>query len=103
MIPDARKLFHDVIDEVKDSFPNLPSGDLNPITEMLDEALSRHRRRNKFYHDHQQVGVTINDDQCLDALCSMFDLIGILFPNFIDRIQDTRRSIIRCQIGVLTA
>jgi hypothetical protein len=98
---DARKLFNDVIDEVKNLFPPLPSGDVHPIFSMLDEALARHKRRNKFYHDHQQVGVTINDDQCLTALCSVFDLIDILFPDFSACIQDSKYKIVRCQIGIL--
>ncbi|MBD2126681.1 hypothetical protein NDI39_05955 [Microcoleus sp. ZQ-A2] len=99
--PEARKLFDDVIDEVRNFFPLLPSGEPDPMSNMLDEVLSRHKRRNKFYHDHQQVGVTINDDQCLHALCSMFDLIGILFPGIAARIQENKNKIIRCQIGVL--
>jgi hypothetical protein len=102
--PDAYKLFDDVIDEVKAFFPPLASGDPAPVINKLDEALSRHKRRNKFYHDHHQVGVTINDDQCLYALCNMFDLIGSLFPELAARLQETENrnnKIIRCQIGVL--
>ncbi|MBP8000289.1 MAG: hypothetical protein KA314_11615 [Chloroflexi bacterium] len=71
------------------------------IVPMLDAAADRHNVRNKFYHDHQHAGLTIDDDKCLTALCGMYDLITALFPTFTTHLQQTKYKIIRCQIGVL--
>jgi hypothetical protein len=57
------------------------------------------KTRNKFYHDHQQAGLTINDERCLKALCEMFDLMEKMFPAFEDEIKNN--PAVRCQIGVL--
>jgi hypothetical protein len=97
--PSARNTFDTVINEVKPFFPPSSSGVAHPASDLLDEALQRHTTRNKFYHDHQQTGLTIDDDKCLRALCSLFDLMEHLFPDFLSRIQ--RYNTVRCQIGVI--
>lgn len=97
--PDARNTFDSVIDEVKPFFSPLPDGSPHPAIALLDDALHRHQLRNKFYHDHQQSGLTIDDDKCLRALCGMFDLMEQLFPDWLARIQ--AYNTVRCQIGVL--
>jgi hypothetical protein len=97
--PEARKEFQDVINEVKQEFP-LPAGQTtSTVLTLLDEAVERHRTRNKFYHDHHQSGLTINDEKCVRALCDMFDLMEYVFPNFADEIK--KNHTVRCQIGVL--
>ncbi len=97
--PEARKEFQDVINEVKQEFP-LPAGrTTSTVLTLLDEAFERHRTRNKFYHDHHQAGLTINDEKCVRALCDMFDLMEYVFPNFTDEIK--KNHTVRCQIGVL--
>jgi hypothetical protein len=92
--PEAFIEFGDVIDEVQQEFVD----DLS-VRKLLDEVMSRHRTRNKFYHDHHQSGLTINDEKCLKALCEMFDLMECLFPNFLDKVKQDYT--VRCQIGVL--
>lgn len=97
--PEARKEFQDVITETKQEFP-LPVGQISSsVWTLLDEAFDRHKTRNKFYHDHHQVGLTINDDKCLRALCDLFDLMENLFPTFSEEIK--KNHTVRCQIGVL--
>jgi hypothetical protein len=86
--------FGDVINEVKQEF----SVNLSVLS-LLDEAFNRHRTRNKFYHDHHQTGLTINDERCLKALCEMFDLMDKFFPAFGDEVKNN--PTVRCQIGVL--
>lgn len=86
--------FGDVINEVKQEF----LADLSVLS-LLDEAFIRHKTRNKFYHDHHQTGLTINDERCLKALCEMFDLMENFFPDFVDKIK--QNYTVRCQIGVL--
>lgn len=71
----------------------------SPVLAMLDEAATRHQLRNKFYHDHRQAGLTIDDDKCLKALCGMFDLLEQLFVDFRAKVQ--ANNTVRCQIGVL--
>lgn len=86
--------FGGVINEVKQEFlANLS------VLSLLDEAFIRHKTRNKFYHDHHQAGLTINDERCLKALCEMLDLMEILFPDFVDKVK--QNYTVRCQIGVL--
>lgn len=103
--PDARNTFDNVIDEVKAFFPPQPDGSQHPAIALLDDALHRHQLRNKFYHDHQQSGLTIDDDKCLRSLCGMFDLMEHLFPGTPtkDSFEFLVRSnkVVRCQIGVL--
>lgn len=86
--------FGDVINEVKQEFTANTS-----VLVLLDEAFDRHKTRNKFYHDHQQAGLTINDERCLKALCEMFDLMDKFFPAFGDEVKNN--PTVRCQIGVL--
>jgi hypothetical protein len=97
--PDARNTFDSVIDEIKPFFASAAGAPPHSAIALLDEALSRHKTRNKFYHDHHQTGLTINDDNCLRALCGMFDLLEQFFPDFRARVQ--ANNTVRCQIGVL--
>ena len=98
--PDNFRNYYQVAEEVKQFFP---SGDI--AHSLLDDAFDRHKLRNKFYHDHQQSGLTIDDDKCLRALCGMFDLMEHLFPGTPtkDSFEFLARSnqVVRCQIGVL--
>jgi len=66
---------------------------------LLNEMFERHERRNQLYHDHQHTVWSIGDRRCLQAMCDMFELLEILFPNFHSAIQN--HSTVRCQIGVL--
>jgi len=97
--PDAKNTFDKVIDDVKPFFSNPTSASSHPALGLLDEALIRHKTRNKFYHDHNLSGLDINDEKCLRALCGMFDLIEHLFPDFSNEVK--HRHTVRCQIGVL--
>jgi len=98
--PDIFRSYYEVVDEVKRFFT---TG--HPAIAFLDDALRRHQLRNRFYHDHQQTGLTIDDDRCLRALCGMFDLMEQLFPGTLtkDSFEFLARSnqVVRCQIGVL--
>lgn len=103
--PNAFITFDNDILIVKPFFAT-PEGALaHPAIALLDEALSRHKTRNMFYHDHHQSGLTIDDDKCLRAICSMFDLMEHLFPgtptkDSFDYLAK-RNKTVRCQIGVL--
>lgn len=92
--PESFIEFGDIINEVKQEFTANSS-----VQTLLDEAFNRHKTRNKFYHDHHQAGLTINDERCLKALCEMFDLMEHLFPEFLDKVR--LNHTVRCQIGVL--
>jgi len=92
--PEERVEFDKAVTEAKDLYgPNPTLGNL------LDEMARRHKNRNKFYHDHHQSGLTIDDDKCLRALCDLFSLMELLFPDFLDAVR--LNKVIRCQIGVL--
>jgi len=97
--PDARNTFDSIVNEVKPFFSTPAGASPHPAIALLDEAYNRHKTRNKFYHDHQQTGLTIDDEKCLKALCGMFDLMEQLFPDFRAKVQAS--NTVRCQIGVL--
>lgn len=103
--PNAFVMFDNDILEVRSFFTTPPGAPIHPINNLLDDVLSRHKTRNKFYHDHHQTGLTIDDDKCLRALCGMFDLMEQLFPG--SPTKDSfdylakRNKTVRCQIGVL--
>ncbi len=86
--------FPDLLDEVR----TLNSSD-TPLLEIIDRIAERHTRRNQFFHDQRQSGLTIADSKCLRALCDLFSLMETLFPAFERRVQDLQ--VVRCQIGVL--
>lgn len=92
--PDNFRNYPEVVRDVKSFFPSGHS-----VLLMLDAAADRHKVRNKFYHDHQHTGLTIDDDKCLRALCDMFSLMEQLFTDF--RAKILANNTVRCQIGVL--
>ncbi len=92
--PNVRKTFDDIVDEVKALQP-AGSTSLN----LLDTILERHKQRNKFFHDHHQSGLTVDDEKCLRAICDLYTLMETLFPNFQALVQE--QKVVRCQIGVL--
>jgi hypothetical protein len=92
--PETRKDFDDVVNEVKRLQPtNIP------LTDLLDKAFQRHSLRNKLYHDHHSTGWSIKDEKCLEAMCELFDLLNMLFPDFLVEVK--RKPTVSCQIGVL--
>jgi len=97
--PDTLPNYREVVRDVKQFFPPLPDGSPHPAIALLDDSSERHRTRNRFYHDHRQIGLTIDDDKCLRALCGMFDLVERLFPAWTILVQANQT--VRCQIGVL--
>lgn len=99
--PNAFVTFDNDILEVKPFFTTPAGAPAHPTIAFLDEALLRHKTRNKFFHDHHQSGLTIDDDKCLTALCAMYDLTALLFPNFFAHLQQAKYKIVRCQISVL--
>jgi len=92
--PNVRKTFDDIIDEVK---ALQPTG--SPSMDLLDTILARHKQRNKFFHDHHQSGLTVDDEKCLRAICDLYSLMETLFPDFNALVQE--QKVVRCQIGVL--
>lgn len=68
---------------------------------MIEATLERHASRNKLYHDHHHTAWSVSDLRCLRAMCDLFSLLEILFPDFNDALQDNKHKTVRCQIGVL--
>ncbi len=86
--------FHKAVQDVKVLHPaNIR------LQALLDDIFNRHERRNQLYHDHQHMAWSIGDRRCLQAMCDLFELLEILFPDFLATIQN--HSTVRCQIGVL--
>jgi hypothetical protein len=86
--------FHQAVQDVRAIYPTNTR-----LQTLLDDIFNRHERRNQLYHDHQHTVWSIGDRRCLQAICDMFELLEILFQNFLSTIQN--HSTVRCQIGVL--
>lgn len=97
--PESRRLFGDVVNEVKSLLSASSSGSSHRALALLDEALRRHQMRDKLYHDHRHSGLTIDEERCLNTLCELFDLLEYLFPSWSDRVQ--KDPVVRCQVAVL--
>lgn len=94
--PNQHVGFYTVVSDVKAVFPaNSTESD------MLDAVLDRHQSRNRLYHDHHHIPWSISDVRCLRAMCELFNLLEMLFPNFNDTLTDPKHRTVRCQIGVL--
>lgn len=70
------KKFTEITDEVRAKHQG--NGKVDRILTNFD---SRRRNRNSFFHDHQMTGLTVSNENCLEAFCDLYDLLDILFPN----------------------
>lgn len=86
--------FHQVTGEVKDLFPAS-----HAINSLLDNIQDRHLTRNQFFHNPDRLSLTIDDEDCLRALCDLFLVLEYLFPKFLPEVQAD--NTVGCQIGVL--
>ncbi|MEM7539324.1 MAG: hypothetical protein AAF639_44620 [Chloroflexota bacterium] len=66
---------------------------------LLEDIFTRHKNRNRMYHDHEHAGWIVSDKNCLQAICAMFELMELLFDDFQEQVQ--RYSTVGCQIAVL--
>jgi hypothetical protein len=71
------KGFNTVVNEMTNT-PNVPGG----ASALLGRAMVRRNLRNRFFHDHNQAGLTIEKKRCLEAIIDMIDLFDILFQDF---------------------
>jgi hypothetical protein len=69
------------------------------LQELLDQFCDRREERNHFFHDHTLSGLTVAPEKCLQALCELYELLGILFSDFWDRVEAS--SILKTQIAVI--
>lgn len=88
------KGFGTVIEEARNEFPHNQQ-----LSDLLDNFEDRREERNHFFHDHTLSGLTVTPEKCLEALCDLYDLLNILFPDFTDIVE--ANSILRTQIAVI--
>jgi len=91
---DYFKGFRTVVNEVRAEFPHNQL-----LQDLLDRFVDRREERNHFFHDHTLSGLTVTPDKCLQALCDLYELLGILFPEFWDKVE--ANSILKAQIAVI--
>ncbi|MEZ4865550.1 MAG: hypothetical protein R3C14_29840 [Caldilineaceae bacterium] len=94
--PDQHVGFYTVL---QDAMPLFAAG--SDEQEIIKATLERHTSRNKLYHDHHHTAWSVSDLRCLRAMCDLFSLLEVLFPDFNDALRDTKHKTVRCQIGVL--
>lgn len=88
--------FYRVVTDVQALFPAQSAE-----SEMLQAAFERHEGRNRLYHDHHHTAWSVSDIRCLRAMCDLFNLLEVLFPDFSDTLTGSQYKTVRCQIGVL--
>jgi hypothetical protein len=88
--------FYSVVTDVKALFPANSTE-----SEMLEAILERHESRNRLYHDHHHTAWSVSDVRCLRAMCDLFDLLEMLFPDFNETLKAPQYKTVACQIGVL--
>jgi len=94
--PDQFVNFHKVITDVTAIFPSA-----SREVELLGILSDRHQSRNLLYHDHHHTAWSVRDVLCLQAMCDLFELMEILFPNFNELLRNANDKTVACQIGVL--
>lgn len=94
--PNRHVGFYTVVTDVRALFP-ANSAESNMLTAVLD----RHESRNRLYHDHHHTAWSVSDVRCLRAMCELFDLLEMLFPDFNDTLTALQDKTVGCQIGVL--
>lgn len=94
--PNQHVGFYTVVTDIKALFPANSAE-----SEMLQAVLDRHESRNRLYHDHHHTAWSVSDIRCLRAMCDLFSLLELLFPDFNDTLTDPKHRTVRCQIGVL--
>lgn len=70
------KGFRKVVQEVRGAATLPPE-----IDELLNAVEARRNVRNRFFHDHNQTGLTVDDRRVLEAIRDMLNLLEKLFPN----------------------
>lgn len=88
------KRFWTVMEEVRDQFPQDEQ-----LSDVLDRFGDRREERNYFFHDHSLSGLTVTREKCLGALCDLYVLLGILFPDFWNKVE--ANNILKAQIAVI--
>lgn len=94
------KNFKDVVDEVKDATPSTGDPSSSELHKVLDRIQERRTNRNKFFHDQNQTGLTVDNDSCLDAFFDLYQLCDYLFgASYRDQLQ--AKVVVRAQIAVI--
>ncbi|NWJ46046.1 MAG: hypothetical protein HXX08_09230 [Chloroflexi bacterium] len=91
------KSFSQIVEEVKNRHL-LPANQL--IHSILHRIKDRRNTRNSFFHDPNSLPLTINSKQCLNALCDLYEIINLLFPN---ALIDLSNQLLRVQIATIRA
>ncbi|WP_321471410.1 hypothetical protein [uncultured Paludibaculum sp.] len=71
------KSFRAVVGELRGQ-PGLPTH----VPGILARVEARRDMRNRFFHDHNQAGLTVEYRRCLEALIDLLDLFEALFADF---------------------
>jgi len=93
------KKFQDIIDEIKITKPDSDPDNV-PLNDTLDRINARRANRNKFFHDQNQTGLTVDDESCLHALTDLYVLCGFLFgSDYYNRVE--AKAVVRAQVVVI--
>lgn len=91
------KSFHDILGDLRE---RLPEHENQALHQILENIAERRANRNHFFHDQEQVGLTVDEKHCLLAFCDLYTLLEQLFgEEFRRKVQ--ANAIVRAQIAVV--
>jgi len=92
---DYYKGFRTITSEIRQRFPQEPQ-----MGYLLQEIEDRRENRNHFFHDHNQAGLTVNEQSCLKAFLDLYNLSSILFGNeFVQKLH--ANPVVQAQMAVV--
>ncbi|MBX7171350.1 MAG: hypothetical protein K1X72_10355 [Pyrinomonadaceae bacterium] len=68
------------------------------IDTILTRMENRRDNRNQFFHNHNWAGLTVTNENCLQAFCDLYDLLNGLFPN---AVNNNRTFVLLAQMGAI--
>ena len=94
------KDFEYVVGEVKDATPTAAKPENAELHRVLDRFVERRANRNRFFHDQNQTGLTVDNDTCLAAFTDLFWMCAYLFDQeYIEALQ--AKAVVRAQISII--
>ncbi|AKB19529.1 hypothetical protein [Methanosarcina sp. WWM596] len=72
------KSFYNIVDEIK---ARKPFEQNNELYHILKNILDRRTHRNNFFHNQDQMGLTVDQNKCLDAFLDLYALNSLLFED----------------------
>ncbi len=101
------KVFRHILTEIKEQKPTTEKTGAvilknQSIHDLLDRINSRRTKRNAFFHDHKQAGLTVEQPECLHAIVDLYRLCEWLFDGvYRAEAEKSERALLRVQCTLI--